>query len=96
MSNRFIPLTAGTDMNQVLSILNKNFGELDSETVTKVYKGPNGRTAIIEGKLPYEGGYGALYYDASGIPRVLVGLSPDGTMGIFSSKDGESVVDAFS
>jgi len=96
MPNRFLPLRSGTDMNQLLAILNKNFGELDGETVTKVFLGANNQVAIIEGKLPYEGGYGALYYDANGIPNTIIGILPDGTTGIASAKEGENVIDAFS
>ena len=95
MPDRFIPLSAGTDINQVLAILNKNFGELDNESITKVFRGPNGKTAIIEGKLPYDGGYGALYYDKDGIARILIGIDPDGGIGLYVSKPGEDVVQAF-
>jgi hypothetical protein len=94
--NRFLPLRSDTDMNQLLAVLNKNFGELDGETVTKVFLGANNRVAIIEGKLPYDGGYGALYYDANGVPRVLIGINPDGGVGLYVSKVDESVIDAFS
>ena len=63
MSNRFIPFSSGTDMNQVLAILNKNFGELDNEAVTKVFNVAGGKPGFIEGKLPNSLGYGFILYD---------------------------------
>jgi len=82
-------------MSQLLAILNKNFGELDGETITKVFLGANNRVSIIEGKLPYDGGYGILIYDADDA-RVILGVAPDGSVGLFISKTGEDVIDAFS
>ncbi|HJQ07999.1 MAG TPA: hypothetical protein VJ836_00795 [Candidatus Saccharimonadales bacterium] len=96
MPDRFIPLSYPMDISQLVAILNKNFGELDSEGITKVYKGPSGRIAIIEGKLPYEGGYGSLYHDSTGTPRLIVGITPDGDVDIVKSKAGVSVLDVFS
>lgn len=96
MPNRFLPLRADTDQNQLLAILNKNFGELDGETVVKTFKGPNGGNAIIEGKLPYDGGYGALYYDSSGKSRILIGIAPDGEIDIGVSKSGFNITEQYS
>ena len=96
MPNRYLPLTYPMDQSQLVATLNKNFGELDGETVTKVYKGANNQIAIIEGKLPYEGGYGLLIYDSDGDSRVLVGIAPDGSIGLFVSKTGEDLISAFS
>ncbi len=95
MPNRFVPLGAGTDLPQAISAINNNFAQLDNETVTKAYRQPGGN-AIIEGKLPYEGGYGALYYDSDNVPRIVIGILPDGTMGIVISKEGVDVIDWFS
>lgn len=96
MPNRFLPLRSGTDIDQLIAILNKNFGELDGETITKVFLGANNRVAIIQGKLPYEGGYGELFYDSTGTPRLLIGITPDGDVDIVKSKSGTSVLDVFS
>lgn len=95
MPFRFVPVGANASLTEALAVINSNFAQLDQETVTKTFKQANGY-AIIEGKLPYEGGYGSLYYDSNGIPRVLIGIAPDGTTGLFVSKVGESVIDAFS
>lgn len=95
MPQRFMPFRPGSSMDQMLAMLNKNFGELDNESITKAYIGPNGRVAIIEGKLPYDGGYGSLYYDSTGTPRLLVGITPDGDVDIVKSKSGVSVLDVF-
>lgn len=95
MPYRFVPLNPGTDFTQAVAVINNNFAQLDNEAVTKTFNQANGN-AIIQGKLPYTGGYGSLYYDTNNVPRILIGIAPDGTMGIFVSKDGESVLDAFS
>lgn len=94
MPFRFVPVASNASLQEALKAINANFAQLDQETVTKTFKQANGNV-IIEGKLPYEGGYGSLYYDTDGIPRVLIGIAPDGTTGLFVSKPGESVLDAF-
>ena len=96
MPDRFIPLTPGSDMNQVLAILNKNFGELDSEGTTKAYRGANGKIAVIEGKLPYSGGFGSLYYDQNNNSRILIGIAPDGEIDIAASKPGFNITEQYS
>lgn len=83
-------------MSQLLAILNKNFGELDGETITKVYLGANNKLAIIEGKLPYEGGYGILIYDSTPTPRILIGIAPDGEIDIAASIAGEDITTLYS
>lgn len=95
MSNRFIPVNPGTDFAQAMAVINNNFAQLDNENVTKTFRQASGN-AIIEGKLPYDGGYGALYYDSSGTPRILIGITPDGDVDIVKSKPGVSVLDVFS
>jgi hypothetical protein len=95
MADRFIPLRDGTDMSQILATLNKNFSELDNEATTKVYRGPNGNIAIIEGKLPYTGGFGQLQYDTSGHSRIIIGIDPDGEVNIHVSKAGYNILDLF-
>jgi hypothetical protein len=42
MPSRFIPIQPGTDASQQVAIINKNFGELDNESVTKLYNGADG------------------------------------------------------
>lgn len=96
MPNRFLPITAGTSDAQTLALINKNFAELDNESVTKVYRGQNGHNAIVEGKLPYENGFGSLFYDENGVPRMVIGLLPDGTMGMVVSKENVDVLSLFS
>jgi len=90
----FTPLNTTNSDSQNLSQITDMFRELYDSRVVQVFKQPAGN-AIINGRLPYEGGYGSLYYDSTGIPRVLIGIAPDGTTGLFVSKTGESVLDAF-
>lgn len=52
MPNRFKPVQDGTDQSQLLAIINRNFGELDNETFTRVYNDRNGVPSIVMGILP--------------------------------------------
>lgn len=91
----FRPLNSGNSYGQNLGQINDMVRQINKEQTTKTFKQARGN-AIVTGKLPYDGGYGSLYYDASNVPRIIIGIAPDGTMGIFVSKNGESVIDAFS
>lgn len=75
--------------------VNNAIRQLNNEQTVKTFKQSGGINAIITGKLPYAGGYGSLYYDSDGVPRVLIGINPDGGIGLYVSKTGESVIDAF-
>lgn len=94
MPYRFTPLGPGASFEESRDVINNNFAQLDGEAVVKTFRQANGN-AIIEGKLPFEGGYGALYYDTTGIPRILIGVTPDGDVDIVKSKSGTSVLDVF-
>lgn len=91
----FPPVSSQNSQASNWNQLNDMIRQLNKEQTTKVFKQPGGNV-IIEGKLPYEGGYGSLYYDTNGIPRVLIGIAPDGTVGLFVSKVNVSVLSAFS
>lgn len=95
MPNRFTPITGNTSQAQILAMINKNFAELDNENVTKVYRGKDGNIAIIEGKLPYPGGFGTMQYDSDSNSRIILGIDPDGNVGLHISKDGYDMVDLF-
>lgn len=89
------PVTSQNSYGQNWNEVNNMIRQLNKEQTTKVFKQAGGN-AIISGKLPYDGGYGSLYYDSSNIPRIIIGIQPDGTMGITVSKEGENVIDIFS
>lgn len=89
------PLLTTNSQASNYSQVNDMIRRINNEQTTKTFKQAGGNS-IVEGKLPYEGGYGSLYYDADNIPRIIIGIAPDGTMGIFVSKEGVSVLDAFS
>lgn len=94
MPNRFVPINPGTDFEQAMAVISNNFAQLDSESVTKTFKQPGGN-AIIEGKLPYEGGYGILLYDSEGRPSIIIGRDPYGYMVIAAAKQNTSILDAY-
>lgn len=93
MPNLFVPINPGTPIDMAIAAINNNFAKLDSDAVTKTYKQANGN-AIVQGKLPYDGGYGSLYYDANGVPSVLIGIAPSGRTVIRASKEGVDVTTA--
>lgn len=90
MPNRFAPIGANASFPEALPVINSNFSQLDNESVTKVFKQAGGN-AIIEGKLPYEGGYGSLYYDTDGKARILIGITPEGECDLVIAKDGKDL-----
>lgn len=71
----------GTNYNQI----NDMVRQLNNEQTTKTFSQPGGNS-IVEGKLPYTGGYGSLYYDKDNTPRILIGIAPDGDIDIGVSK----------
>lgn len=95
MPTRFVPLAQNSSLDDALRVINGNFAQLDNETVTKTFKQANGN-AIVEGKLPYDGGYGNLYYDSSGTPRIVIGIAPDGDIDIGVTKQGFDITQQYS
>ena len=89
------PIVTGNSYGQNLGQINDMVRQLNKEQITKVFKQPNGN-AIVTGKLPYDGGYGTLYYDSGGIPTILIGILPDGSTGMVVAKDGVDVTTVFS
>lgn len=95
MPVRFSPIGANASFAEALPVINNNFAQLDGEAVVKTFKQASGN-AIIEGKLPYEGGYGNLYYDTTGTARILIGIAPDGEIDIGVSEPGEDITTLYS
>lgn len=91
----FRPLNSGNSYGQNIGQINDMVRQINKEQTTKTYKQPGGN-AIINGKLPYSGGYGSLYYDSDNIPSIIIGILPDGSTGIVVAKPGINVLDLFS
>ena len=83
----FKPVLSSNSDKQNLNQINDMIRQVNREQVTKAFKQPGGN-AIIEGKLPYEGGYGFLIDDTSNVHRILIGIAPDGEIDIAASKQG--------
>lgn len=92
MPNRFQPINSKQDTQKALQAINHNFMMLDAETYSKtIANGTNSQ--MISGKLP-NGRYGEVFYDAGGMPRILIGQAPgDGRPGIWITKEGFNVLD---
>lgn len=92
MPNRFQPIDSEQDLQAALQIINHNFMMLDAETYTKTVSG-GGTAQAVSGKLS-NGRYGEVFYDAGGMPRILIGQAPgDGRPGIWITKEGFNVLD---
>lgn len=90
------PVSVSNSNSSNWNTVNDAIRQLNNEQTTKVFKGTGQTNSIIEGKLPYDGGRGTLYYDTDGTPRIVIGIQPDGTVGLTISKPGESVLEVFS
>jgi hypothetical protein len=92
MPNRFSPLSTKASLPTVIRQTNDNFRQLDAETNSKTILAGGGRNAMQSGRLP-NGKYGELFYDATGMPRILIGQAPkDGRPGIWVTKPGFNVL----
>ena len=92
MPNRFTPINSKQDTQKALQTINNNFMMLDAETYAKtISNGKNNQ--MVSGKLS-NGRYGEVFYDAGGMPRILIGQAPgDGRPGIWITKEGFNVLD---
>ena len=91
MPNRFTPIDSSQSTKTALQIANKNFMALDAETFTKTITN-NGNSQMVSGRLQ-NGRYGEVFYDASGMPRILIGQAPgNGRPGIWITKAGFDVL----
>lgn len=89
------PLNSSSSLSQNFGQVNDMIRQLNNEQVTKTYKQPGGNS-IIQGKLPYEGGYGTLYYDSANVARIIIGIAPDGEIDIGVSKEGYDITTLYS
>jgi len=88
MSLRPLGSTTPEDM---VRVADDNFRNIDNRFRVNVVRQDTGN-AIIQGKLPYDKGYGTIYHDSTGTPRLIVGILPDGTLGQQASKPNTSVI----
>lgn len=91
----FRPLNSQNSMMANLSQITDMMREFYREQVTKTFKQAGGNSQI-QGKLPYTGGYGSLYYDSDNVPRILIGIAPDGEIDMAASEEGEDITTLYS
>ena len=92
MPNRFNPIASNQNTKAALQTVNKNFMMLDAETFTKTIQN-NGANQMESGRLA-NGRYGEVFYDAGGMPRILIGQAPgNGRPGIWITKAGFNVLE---
>lgn len=91
MPNRFTPINSKQSTQKALQQINNNFMMLDAETYTKtISNGSNSQ--MVSGKLS-NGRYGEVFYDATGMARILIGQAPkDGRPGLWITKPGYDVL----
>lgn len=80
MPNVFTPLGSDSNQQTIIAQLNNNFAQLDAEAVTKVFKGPNGTTAIMGQTQRNTQQLGVQVQDSSGNTASL-GVLSSGLMG---------------
>ena len=90
----FRPISSSNAYSQNWNEVNNMVRQLNKEQTTKTFKQPGGN-AIIQGKLPYSGGYGTLYYDSDNVASIVIGVLPDGSTGLVVAKSGQDVLDVF-
>jgi hypothetical protein len=90
----FRPLNTQNSQTSNFSQINDMVRQINKEQTTKTFKQSNGN-AIVTGKLPYDGGYGSMYYDVNGIPTIVIGILPDGSTGFVIAKSGIDVTTVF-
>jgi len=90
----FKPLNTQNSNLQNYGQVNDMVRQLNKEQTTKAFK-QSGGNAIVEGKLPYEGGYGSLYYDSDNVSRILIGIAPDGEIDIGVSKPTFNITEQY-
>lgn len=83
-----------SEPEDIIRVANENFRLIDNQFRVNVVKQATGN-AIVQGKLPYEGGYGSIYYDSSGLARIIIGIDPDGEVNIHASKEGVDILTLF-
>ena len=91
----FRPLSKSNSYGQNIGQTNDMLRKLNKEQVVKTFKQSAGN-AIVSGKYA-EGKYGQVFYDTTGLARILIGQAPDdGRPGIWISADGIDVIDELS
>lgn len=88
MPNKILPIDGSSDERARIAQTNANFAKLDADTITKAYKGPTGKDAVIEGQLPGDLGSGILMNDLNGVPNIYLATKPDGTPVLKVGKSG--------
>ena len=81
MPNKFLSLNSGTSLPNLVAQLNRNFSSLDSDSVTKVFKGPGAQ--LIQGQLPDGVRFGTLM-QVNGVDRYFTGLYRESRFGTIS------------
>lgn len=88
-------LFPGLQPEEQATVSNENFRDIDNRFRVNIVRDIDGTNRIIQGKLPYSGGYGSLYYDDTGTPRIIIGIAPDGEIDIAASEDGEDITELY-
>lgn len=89
MPNRFTPVTSSMTAPAIVNQINQNFSKLDAESVTKTFSGPQGRSSLIQGRLPDDLGYGQILYDRSGKAVIYMAVDKNGKPILKVAKDNQ-------
>lgn len=92
MPNRFTPINTSSPLPSALNQVNQNFAKLDNEGVTKVYNGPGGTKAVVQGRLPDDAGYGQALYDQNGNAVIYMAVKDDGNAVLKVAKTNKDAI----
>lgn len=94
MSKGIAPITSTNDINAIVRQINQNFQILANRTVSGSTVSTAGSAVSIPGSVTDSSQF-AIYYDASGLPRVAIGsVQSSGEEVIAISVDGVNVLNA--
>ena len=94
MAKGITPITNTTDINAIVRQANANFQILSNRTLAGASGASSGSKVKLPGKVTDDSQF-VVYYDASGIARVVIGAVPNtGDEVVAVSNDGINVLDA--
>jgi len=88
------PVSTGNSDAANLNQINNAIRQLNNETQTKVFKGPENVNAVINGKLPDDLGYGFQLSDSNGVPRIIAYIDANNNPILKVSEADQDVVTA--
>jgi hypothetical protein len=94
MANSFQRIVSAGSPQAAFNQINQNFAKLDAEAVSKSFSGPQGKTSLIQGRLPGTLGYGQILYDQAGNAVIYIAVDNNGKPVMKVAKDKQDATTA--